>query len=96
MREHAELIGMVAGMVFVAVRLAGKRLWTLIPTVGASGAMGYAMGPEFAAVIGWLGPATAAGAVTVLSFAVLDTAVSLIADREAIRELVGKWAGGAK
>ncbi|MEC8629868.1 MAG: hypothetical protein VXY73_07240 [Pseudomonadota bacterium] len=96
MRDFDHYIALAAAMGFVVLRHAGKSWWTRAVMAGTSGGMGHAMGPEFAAVIGWLGPISAVVAVTALSYAVLDTAAALIADREAIRELVGKWAGGAK
>ena len=96
MRDYDYYIALVAAMGFVAMQHAGKSWWVRVVMAGTSGGMGHAMGPEFAAVIGWLGPVSAAVLITALSYVVLDTAAALIADREAIRDLVGKWTGGAK
>ena len=87
-------IVLITAMIFVLMQHKEKPWLARFAIAGSSGGMGYAVAPEIAASVSFLGEVTAMGLITALIYGALDMAMSLIADREAIKAIVQKRLGG--
>jgi hypothetical protein len=94
MKPVEHYIALVAAMVFVAMQHKEKSWAARILISGASGGLGYSWAPELARMTKWLGEIGAMVVVTGLFYAILDTALALIADRDAIKRLARSRIGG--
>ena len=90
-----QITALAASMLFVALQHKGKPWLTRAGIAGVSGGLGFSLHAEAAQVFTWLGPASAMAITTALGYAVMDFAASLIADRDALLNLI-KGALGRK
>lgn len=96
MKDERGFVVLAAAMLFVFLQHEGKKLLVRTGISGASGGMGYGMAPEVATAVSWLGEYTAMALITALIYAALDFAFSLLADKEAIIDLLRARFGGRK
>ena len=82
------LAAVFAGMVFVWLRHKEHKQSLRVAIAGASGVAGYAMASDIAAVTPWMGEKVAAFVVCVSAYAVLDTILALIADKDAMLDVI--------
>lgn len=96
MKSTEHWIALAAAMIFVAMQHKEKPWFSRAGIAGISGAFGYSLSPEVAQKVTFLGPLGWTIVVTAFGYAALDIALSLISDREAIREIALRWLGGGR
>lgn len=89
-------IALCAAMLFVIMQHKEKPFWARVAIAGVSGGIGYAVGPEIAASISWLGEAGAVIMTVGLGYGILDTALAIVSDRRTVAEILRSRLGGGK
>lgn len=89
-------VALASAMIVVALQHKEKP-WVLRTCIaGASGGLGYAMAADLASPWPWLGETTAIVLITAFSYAVIDAALAILADRQAITAAARRWLGADK
>lgn len=88
-------IALLTGVLIVIERNREKRMRARVMIAAISGGVGYVLTPEVAA---WLGRSETIVIMilTALGYLLMDTAISVIADREFIREIIRSRLGGGE
>ena len=89
-------VALASAMVVVALQHKEKPWVVRTCIAGASGGLGYALATEAAALFAWLGETMAIVVITAFSYAFIDAALAILADRQAITAAARKWLGVSK
>lgn len=82
------LVALAGAMIFVWIRHKEHKQSVRLLISGASGMTGYSLAPDVAGVVGWMGEPSAMFLICVSAYAVIDTALAIIADKGAILDIV--------
>lgn len=81
-------VALAGAMIFVWLRHKEHKQSVRLLIAGASGMTGYALAPDVAGIVGWMGEPSAMFLVCVFAYGVLDTALAIVADKGAILDIV--------
>lgn len=90
------IIATVAAMIFVAMQHREKSPFVMTGIAGLSGGLGYTLAPELAEQWRMFGPMVWTVLITAFGYAVLDVALALLSDRQAVAEIVKSRLGGGR
>jgi len=95
-KQYEHWIVLAAAMIFVALQHKEKPWLARIAIAGVSGAIGGTVAPEFAQRMTMVGPLGWTLIVTAFGYAALDVSLSLLSDRDSIRDIAIRWLGGGR
>lgn len=86
-------IALAGAMIFVWLRHKEHKQSIRLLISGASGMAGYSMASDLALMVSWIGERSAMFLICVSAYAIIDTALAIVADKGAILEIVKARAG---
>lgn len=86
-------MALAAGAVYVYRKSENPRHLMRALEAGASGLMGYSLGPDLAVWAG-LNPAVSHILITTLGYLALDVLTAVVADRQVFKDIIIRYLGG--